>query len=71
MAGDKANEKVEQHYKSAGLYLIEARERVKSEGQHWVAWLRENVVISPNRAYEIIAIADGSKTLEGIRETTR
>lgn len=47
MAGDKAKEKVEQHYKSAGLYLIEARDRVKSEGKHWVGWLRENVVIAP------------------------
>lgn len=71
MSGDKAKEKVEQHYKSAGLYLIAARERVKNQGLHWVAWLRENVRVAPSRAYEIIAIADGTKSLEEVREVER
>lgn len=71
MSGDKAKEKVEQHYKSAGLYLIAARERVKNQGLHWVAWLRENVRVAPSRAYEIIAIADGTKGLEELREEKR
>jgi hypothetical protein len=70
-AGDRAKEKAEQQYKAAGLYLIEARERVKADGKHWVGWLRENVTIAPSRAYEIIAIADGSKTLEQLREDRR
>jgi hypothetical protein len=70
-AGDKAKEKAEQHYKAAGLYLIAARERVKSEGKHWVAWLREHVRVAPSTAYEIIAIADGTKTVEDIKKERR
>jgi hypothetical protein len=69
LKGDAAKEKAEQHYMSAGLYLKEAHQRIKNiKGLTWDGWLRENVAIGKSRSYELIAIADGRKTVEEIRE---
>jgi hypothetical protein len=68
-AGDKALDKAEQHYKSAGLYLIEARERLPIEepGKRFTAYIVGECRMKPSRAYELIAIAEGRLTLEEIR----
>lgn len=66
-AGDKAFGKAEEHYKSAGLHLIEARDRVKREGMTFSAFIVSQCGLGRSRAYELIAIADGTKTLEEVR----
>jgi len=67
-AGDKAQGKAEEHYKAAGIHLMEARDRVKSEGKAFSAFLIGHHIGS-SRAYELIAIANGTKTLADIRAT--
>lgn len=68
-AGDKAKEKSEQHYIAAGLYLKEALEKVsKVKGLNWTTWLQQNVEIGKSRSYELIAIADGRKTVEEVQQ---
>lgn len=71
VAAEKHQEKQESHFKSAGIYLIEARDRVKAgeyESPHFSHFLVQYAKMSPSRAYELIAIADGTKTVESIRE---
>ena len=68
-AGDKAHDKAEQHFTSAGLYLKEAKERVeRAEEMTWAEYLFKHCRIGKSRSYELIAIADGRKTAEEIRE---
>lgn len=68
ITGDKAKDKAEQHYKSAGLYLIEAKARVeRTKGLTWVQSLVNNCPVGKSRSYELIAIADGRKTVEEVR----
>lgn len=67
-AGDKAIDKAEQHYKAAGIHLKEARDRAKEEGIVFSAFLAGQCNIGRSRAYELIAIADGTKTLKEVRE---
>jgi hypothetical protein len=68
-AGDKAFDKAEQHFKAAGLYLIEARERLPIEqpGKRFTAYIVGECRMQTSRAYELIAIAEGRLTLEEIR----
>jgi hypothetical protein len=68
-AGDKAFDKAEQHFKAAGLYLIEARERLPIEqpGKRFTAYIVGECKMQTSRAYELIAIAEGRLTLEEIR----
>jgi hypothetical protein len=68
-AGDKALDKAEQHYKTAGLYLIEARERLPIEqpGKRFTAYIVGECRLQTSRAYELIAIAEGRLTVEEIR----
>lgn len=71
VAAEKHEEKQANHYKSAGIYLKEARERVAAgeyESPHFSHYLQTYAKMSSSRAYELIAIADGTKTVEGIRE---
>jgi len=73
VAAEKHEEKQANHYKSAGIYLKEARERVAAgeyESPHFSHYLQTYAKMSSSRAYELIAIADGTKTVEGIREET-
>jgi hypothetical protein len=64
--GDKNRAKADEMYKSAGLQLIEARERVPD----FKAFLRDHCDgLSRSRAYELIKIADG-KT-EEVRSNNR
>jgi hypothetical protein len=69
--GDKAKDRAEQMYISAGLYLKEAKARVeKTEGITWVQYLIKHCPVGKSRSYELIAIADGRKTVEGVRAAT-
>lgn len=61
-AGDKAKEKSDQHYKSAGLKLIEAKKQIKN----FDAFLAK-YGLGSTRAYELIAIAEGRTTVEEVR----
>lgn len=64
-------DKAEQHYKAAGIYLIEAKQRI-AEGEYeggFVAFLKNECRgLSSSRAYELIAIGNGSTTLVEQRE---
>lgn len=67
-AGDKAKDRADQMYKSAGLQLIEARNRVPD----FSAFLRDHCDgLGRSRAYELIAIADGRRTTEETRARSR
>jgi hypothetical protein len=65
--GDSYGEKSEQFYKTAGLKLIEARKRVPD----FKAFLAKCGGLSRSRAYELISIGSGKKTLEEVRERSR
>jgi hypothetical protein len=56
IAGDKAKQKAENHYLSAGLFLMEARERV-GDGRSWAIWLSKNCPIGCRRADDLIDMA--------------
>jgi len=67
-AADKSLGRAEDLYRSAGVMLMEAKERVKAtKGLTWPGWLRDNVVIGPRRADDLIMIAEGRTTLEELR----
>lgn len=66
--GDASIEKADQHYKSAGLYLAEAKERVKQTSDlTWPQFLADHCNIRRARADELIMIADGRITLPELR----
>src|SRR5262249_33525300 len=59
IAGDKAADKADQHYRSAGQYLAAPK---KEHGGTWTEWeelLKTKVGISAGRASELMQIADG------------
>jgi hypothetical protein len=67
-AGDKAVGKAEEHYKAAGIHLLEAKERVKRMANlTWPAFLVGQCGVQRSRADELILIAEGKKTLEEVR----
>jgi hypothetical protein len=66
--GDKAAEKSEQHYVSAGRHLAALK---REHGGTWAEWetlLKEKVGISTGRASELMQLGDGRKTLAQIRD---
>ena len=68
--GDKASDKADQHYRSAGQHLKTLR---ATHGGSWAEWeelLKTKVGIGKSRASELMAIADGTKTLEEVRAVT-
>ncbi len=72
-AGDKASDKAEEHYKSAGLLLLEAKRRLPLEqpGMRWTAYLVGTCKIQTSRAYELIAIAEDRTSVAEIRANGR
>ena len=68
---DQYADKAEQHYKAAGIHLIEAKQRI-ANGEYeggFVAFLKNECKgLSSSRAYELIAIGNGSTTLAAQRE---
>jgi hypothetical protein len=73
IAGDKALDKAEQHYKAAGIHLAEAKKRLPIEqpGKRFTAYIVGECRMATSRAYELIAIAEGRTTLEEIRAKGR
>jgi hypothetical protein len=69
-AGDRSLDKAEQHYKAAGMYLVEAKKRLKIEqpGKTFSAYLVGQCNMHTSRAYELIAIAEGKTSLAEVRE---
>ena len=67
---EKYMDKCEQHYKAAGIHLLEAQARIKAGeyGKPFSHYCLQVVGLSASRCYELISIADGRKTLEEIRE---
>lgn len=65
--GDKATEKAEQHYIAAGQYLATLKEAHTGTWAEWEVLLKDKVDISTGRASELMQIADGRKTVEGVR----
>src|SRR5262249_24599683 len=62
--GDRAAEKAEQFYKSAGIHIKE----IKEQSEDWETIVRDKCGVGRSRAYELMAIADGKTTLEKIRD---
>lgn len=65
--GDQAAAKSEQHYIAAGQYLKELKEHHKGDWAGWELTLKEKIGIGKSRASELMQIADGRKTLTGLR----
>ena len=67
--GDKAADKAEQHYIAAGQHLKTLKAEHAGSWSEWEELLRR-VGIGKSRASELMAIADGTKTLAEVRATT-
>ena len=62
--GDDGLDKAEQHFKSAGGHLLKAkREVLRTKGLTWPAFLVGQCGLQRSRADELIAIANGDKSL--------
>ncbi len=71
-AGDRAFNKAEQHYISAGIQLAEAKARLaETKEMLWSAFLFSHVRLKERRVRELLALADGRTTLAEMREKTR
>jgi hypothetical protein len=64
--GDQAKGKSEQHYASAGQYLKTLRKDSSSKAA-WEKLVKNRCGIGTSRAYELIQIADGRKTVADVR----
>jgi hypothetical protein len=71
-AGDKAIDKAEQHYKAAGIHLMEAHARIKQTREmRWSAFLFSHARISHDTARNYMALAAGTVTLADLRGAAR
>ena len=69
-AAEHSEGKALNHFKAAGLYLQEAKRRVEAgeyEGKNFSHYCSRYAQISASRAYELVAIADGTTTIEEVR----
>lgn len=67
---DKYLGKSEEHFKAAGIHLVEAKARIASgeyEGAFGAFLIHECNDLSSSRAYELIAIASGETTIDQMR----
>jgi uncharacterized protein YhaN len=65
--GDKAVEKVDEHYKAAGIYLKELKAEHADTWDKWETLLKTKIGISTGRASELMQVVDGRKTVEKLR----
>jgi hypothetical protein len=65
--GDKAKDKAEQHYIAAGQYLAALKREHTGTWAEWESLVKERAGIGKSRASELMAIADGTKTVEQVR----
>jgi hypothetical protein len=63
--GDQATKKAEEFYIAAGKHLAELKDRAPDQ---WESLAKEVMGIGRSRAYELMAIADGRKSLSDLRE---
>lgn len=68
--GDQARDKSEQHYIAAGQYLATLKKEHTGNWNEWKAMLKDRVNLSTSRAGELMAIADGRKTVAETRAAT-
>jgi len=66
-AGDKAAQKANDHYISAGQHLATLKKEHAGSWAEWEELLKTKVNIGTGRASELMQIADGRKTVEQIR----
>jgi hypothetical protein len=66
--GDQAQDKAEQHYIAAGQHLKALREGKNQKT--FLAMVQERIGVGKTRTYELIAIADKTKTLRQVRADT-
>jgi hypothetical protein len=66
--GDKAASKADDHYLAAGQYLKELKGGLTQA--EFLDIVREQIGIGKSRIYELLAIADGTKTVEQVRADT-
>jgi len=70
---DRAQTRADDLYISAGRHLIALKAEHDDCGgtfDEWEVLLKEQVGIGKSRASELMQIADGTKTVEGVREAT-
>ena len=67
--GDKAKDKAEQHYIAAGQYLKQLKDDCPDQ-QTFLEKVEKEIGIGKSRAYELLQIGDGRKTVEEIRADT-
>jgi hypothetical protein len=65
MAGDKAAAKADDHYIAAGQYLKELKGDLSQA--EFLEIVREKIGIGKSRTYELLAIGDGTKTVQQVR----
>jgi hypothetical protein len=65
--GDHARDKADQHYISAGQLLKQLKADHAGNWDEWTALLKEKCNLSTGRASELMQIADGRKSIEGLR----
>jgi hypothetical protein len=69
-AGDRAAQKSSDHYIAAGQHLKTLKANHGGTWTEWEALLRDKVGIGKSRASELMAIADGRKTVEQVQDQT-
>jgi hypothetical protein len=67
---DHARGKSEQHFISAGQYLITLKACYSNSWQNWEILLQTKVGLSTGRASELMQLADGRKDLQQLRDAT-
>jgi hypothetical protein len=63
--GDREFDKAEQHYRSAGIHLIEAKARIEAgelPGERWFTWSCRATGCGPDRITKLLAIGEGRTT---------
>jgi hypothetical protein len=67
--GDKAKDKAEQHYIAAGQYLKQLKDDCPDQ-QTFLEKVEKEIRIGKSRAYELLQIGDGRKTVAEVRADT-
>src|SRR5262249_28888154 len=68
--GDQAKDKSAQHYIAAGHYLITLKANYAPSWEAWEDLLQVKVKLSASRASELMAVADGRKSVQEVRNAT-
>jgi hypothetical protein len=69
-AGDKAQDKAQQHYIAAGQHLKTLKASHTGTWAEWEELLKDKIGIGKSRASELMQIADGTKTAAEVAAAT-